>query len=795
MKIIPISLFVPDADATTLLQCQSLSTSEGEYNKRFRSIPFGSVASVRQQVCPAFSRLVLLFLAAISLGHAQTLPDLITYNFTVVETKILPGTSSSCNGTIVAADRIQNLALVALYYQNGCYTDGRYNHNNYLVERGTVAAAIGGSGTFAAYRIHEPQNKATQFLASKHAIYYRFPTIENYTVYSFANGSLSKVTEVPASAIANTTDFIPVPTTTPITVSEVIGSVTYVFVPSATLVSSYTLLAPGVEGARVASTPFGDVLKYRYTVAGTPFDTALDFSAGPGDFNNTYSNARRFFLVRNGNAGLGVVWQDQANSSLKLTWFGADRKSPTTVTLANPKAEGLACATGDDTGNVYYLTVQAGSGTPNTVRSATLTKTGPTGATIAITALDTSAAGFNMVEFFKVASMQYLNGKLAVMIGRIMLQSGDGLNHQGGIAVVFNATTLAVERNWGQTSGHSFESVLTGNANGEFVGIDLGDNYPRGIHLHKFTGTSKYSRVIAGFKTAHGTTAQSPSGATYPVYTEISGSGTTYYRWSNDNRTYTELGGVAQTSLGYAVNFVGERSPSGSLLDNSRVGGSLNDPHNIGFITLVENFQTASGSGSQVSDDLVVTSGLVETGGFYNFGGGWTPQRNAGVVWLTHYTNLTQNASRLKMTPRADGSLILLWELWSADGYVSTKGMTVTANGSVVKAETDLGSRVRLGRRDDPMRLNNDIHLVSGSKADTTLELTVIETVSQLVKLTITRSGGSVVIDWPAGVNGVLEESGNLAPVNWTHSPNGGTHPITLPMANPVKFYRLVYTP
>ena len=192
--------------------------------------------------------LAFVCLAAISLGHAQTLPDLITYSFTAAETKTLPGSSATpgppCNGAIAAADQIQNLALVALFYQNDCYTDGRYNHNNYLVERGTVAAA-GGPGSFAAYRIHEPQNKATQFLASKHAIYYRFPTIENYSVYSFAGGSLSKVAEVPAAAIANTNNFIPVPTATPITVSEVIGSVTYVFAPSATRVSSYTSLAPG----------------------------------------------------------------------------------------------------------------------------------------------------------------------------------------------------------------------------------------------------------------------------------------------------------------------------------------------------------------------------------------------------------------------------------------------------------------------------------------------------------------------------------------------------------------------
>ena len=782
-----------------------LSALPSETTRRhFRTVFSPRAGSISHKRCAAFSRWVILFLATLSLGHAALLPDLITYNFNVAETKNLPGTSETpgppCNGTIFATDQIQNLALVSQFYQNGCYTDGRYNHNNYTVDRGTVAAT-GGGASFPAYRIHEPQNKATQFLASEHAIYYRFPTVENYKVYSFAGGSLTKVADVPAAAIVNTTTFIPVTAANPIRVSNVIGSITYVFVPSATPVSSFTPLGPGVEGARVATTPFGDVLKYRYTVTGTPFDTAADFAAGPDSFANTYSNPRHFFLVRNGTA-IGVVWQNLADSSLKLTWFGADRKSLTTVALANPLAQGLTCATGDDTGNVYYLTVQPGSGAPNTPRNATLTKAGPTGAVITTIALDTSAGGLNMVEFFNVASLKFLNGKLALMIGRTMLQSGDGLNHQGGIAVVFNATTLAVERNWGQTSGHSWESVLTSNAAGEFVGIDLGDNFPRGINLHKFTGTNKNSRVISGFKTLHGTTPQSPSGATYPVYTEISGGGTTYYQWSNDNRTYTELGGLAQTTLGYAASFVGERSPGGRLLDNSRVGGTLNDARNIGFLTVREDFQNASGSGSVVSDDLVVTAGLVETGGFYSFTGGWTPQRNAGVVWLTNYASTAQNASRLKMLSRADGSLLLLWEIWTGTSYVATKGMVVAANGTVVNVETTLSSHVRLGRQDDPLRVNNSIYLAAGNKADPAVELIVIEPTTQNIPIpivNIVRNGNNVEISWfsTTGYTYQLQTTPELAPAAWTNvgaaiAGNGTIKTVSVPKTLPKQFFHLI---
>jgi hypothetical protein len=61
--------------------------------------------------------------------------------------------------------------------------------------------------------------------------------------------------------------------------------------------------------------------------------------------------------------------------------------------------------------------------------------------------------------------------------------------------------------------------------------------------------------------------------------------------------------------------------------------------------------------------------------------------------------------------------------------------------------------------------------------------------------LTITRSGSSVVIDWPAGVSGVLQESPSLTPASWHNSPSGAAHPITIPATNPATFYRLANVP
>jgi hypothetical protein len=72
-----------------------------------------------------------------------------------------------------------------------------------------------------------------------------------------------------------------------------------------------------------------------------------------------------------------------------------------------------------------------------------------------------------------------------MVLSRKMTRSSDGLNHQGAIAAVFSADNLKLITNHGQTSGHSFASSLISRSD-KFCGMDLGDNYPRGINYWIF---------------------------------------------------------------------------------------------------------------------------------------------------------------------------------------------------------------------------------------------------------------------------------------------------------------------
>ncbi|EIJ42777.1 hypothetical protein BegalDRAFT_1905 [Beggiatoa alba B18LD] len=655
---------------------------------------------------------------------------LTTYRFTGQESKTLVGTSTesasgfNCTGTVNSADQIGRLALVSLFYDNGCYTDGRYNNNNYLVDKGLVSSST--QQQFEAYRISPPTAKAQSFLASQHAIYYQFPSQVDYNVYRLDSSGLNKVASVSAANI-QLNQWTPIKT---LIVSELSEAVTYVMIPASQNISAYPSIATGIEAAHLATTSLGTPFKYRYSLNGFPFDTKTDFPYSPNQWQNIYAQPRQFFWVSRSDGQKGVIWQDKNSNNVQVTWLANDLRSYSTQAL-NTNGAMLVAATSDGNGSLYVLTIQTGDGSSNnSARTAMLYKFAESGMLSTMQTLDTSKTGLNIVSFNtdNVASLRYSQGLLGLIIGRKMHAGNDGLNHQGAIAVVFDANSLSLRKNFGQTSGHSFENILTVNAQAEFIGVDLGDNYPRGIHLHRFTDSRIDSRVVYTFKTEHGTSATNPAGNSYPFYASISDSTHPYYQWSNDNRVYTELGGVIEGQQGYTVVFAGEKSPTGVALDNSRVGNYLNDPRNIGLVQVVKDFANVSTTDNNVvPDGLVTTNGLTETGGFYTFNGTWAAQRNTGIVWLTDYQDkTTANVSRLKSLKLNDGNILLLWELWTNSHYVNTYALKITEQGQKLSEITALGTEVRLQRTDDIWLNNNSVYIANGNKMEQKLEIIVL---------------------------------------------------------------------
>ncbi len=551
--------------------------------------------------------------------------------------------------------------------------------------------------------------------------------------------------------------------------------ITVVFAPADVEVSVVHTLGEGVRGAVLGDTPFGRLIELRYDLPGSPFDTVLDYNNGPGSMANFYGQNRNTIPVRNGH-DLGVVWQDQLNGQPWVSWLSqTDPAIHWTTTLPSvsgsteepetlctdtceggthraedgscddggpgsdfigcdygtdcadcgPRTEGvaaevLAAATSDAAGNIYMLHIQAGSGVPNDVRVAWLIKSNAEGQELHRRELDTSKDGLNMASFGDLtnadnhATLQWSAGRLGLMLTRTMTQSGDGLNHQGGIAVVFDDETLERLAYHGQTSGHSFSNVLTVGNDGRFLGIDLGDNYPRGVHLHRFDESGIASRVVYTFKTGHAKSEANPAGEVFPPYDDISGIGMSYFQWSNDNATYTELGGIVETDAAIAVFFATERSE----LDNSKAIGALNDPRDLAMVLVRPDFEAAStGDGINViTDDLMVVDGAPSTtGGFYGFYGGWFNQRNAGVLWLTDYPDTAHNVSRPKVHSFGD-DILVFWERWASDAYGKTFAMQLTPTGEVTVPATELDASVRFGFREELFDLAQGLATIVGQR-------------------------------------------------------------------------------
>ncbi|OJJ20331.1 hypothetical protein BKI52_17870 [marine bacterium AO1-C] len=658
--------------------------------------------------------LLLLLLVAISqVSLAQT--GLNKFTFSKSKTKVLPGKTPERgnDGKVKPEDMIGRLGLISLFYQNHCYTDGRYNHNNFKVEQGKVKA---GKNSFDAYKIYEPTKKAQKFLASQHCLVYKFPKMQNYTVYTLKSGKIEKVVVVKASQM-NASKPTKIKT---LTVSRLKGNIVYFFAPSNQRISRFQQLSANTEGSKIKSTPLGDVYKYRFKVNAKVHNT-----------QRASTKTRKFFLMKNTGGKVNMLWQDQKNKAIYLSQFVTGFKSQKNIRLYNRNNEDLLAATRDPQGNIYYFTYGGERGRT----SVAIYKASAAGRHLKLKNYDTSKKGLNIYSFRNyMAALKYAQGKLALMIARTMHKSGDGLNHQGGIAVVFDANSLTQLKYLGQTSGHSFDNYLTINQAGQFLGIDLGDNYPRGVNLHRFDEKGRRSQVVYTFKTHHGTRATSPAGRKYDFYAEISRDGKKFYKWSNDNATYSELGGVLEANDGYVVLFTGEPSPSGKALDNGRAGYKSPDPRNIGLVKVRKDFENSSSRSRRnfISDDLMRLRGMSETGGFYNFGGRFSKQRNAGVVWLTKYRDKSQASARhLKVAQLNNGNILLVWEKVSKKGYredyQGTYAMQINTNGRVITQPTALGNYVRLSRRDDLLVVGNQVIIPAGNEPESKLELVVIK--------------------------------------------------------------------
>ena len=600
------------------------------------------------------------------------------------------------------------------------YPQDAYGAQSFEVTRGTLSDAAGRFDPIPAYKVSAPRYGASfEWLASPSRLFYRFEQrVETRVVMlqpldtGLVAGEgviegfrMTELDVVRAEAIAPG-EFTKVED---VVLNDLEHEAYFLFLPPGVDIPTYWPVREGVEVVRLTDAPFGAAYKLTFDVSsvGETFDSYTGYTEGPGTHRDVYGRNAEIVTASGVGGRLHAAWWDYAGSRIYVTTVEPDGAYST---VAMPVALGrLGAFTTDPEGHFYYVTIGEGND-PEVL----LVKTDGDGKERARRRLDNGWDDFNIWQFDRdVASLAYGAGRIGLVLARRMQRGPDGLNHQGSISAVFDAGRLDLIRNHGQNAGHSLDSRIVFDCT-RFISADLGDNYPRGIIVHTIDDAGKTGRLVYTFKTKHGA---EPS----PYRTGNDGKPLPPGRWSNDNLTYTELGGIAVGKEGYAVLFTSERTQ-----DNALALDYVNESRNLGFVLVSPTFDQVAQEEAIVVDQIVISRGESSADfGFYTFDGNFTSQRSVGVVWLTQYDSpMLANASRAKLAHLGDGEYLALWELWADEGYLSTYGMTFTEDGRTTSNPVELGRGLRLHRGDHVALHGGHVAWFTGSGA--TLELNLV---------------------------------------------------------------------
>ena len=111
-----------------------------------------------------------------------------------------------------------------------------------------------------------------------------------------------------------------------------------------------------------------------------------------------------------------------------------------------------------------------------------------------------------------------------------------------------------------------------------------------------------------------------------------------------------------------------------------------------------------------------LSAGGKETGGFFDFGGGWNEASHEGVVQLSKFSSDNEFATRLKNFKLNDKHIMLLYEVWDTSCYQYCAYMIVDNNGTIVVDTQKIEYPMRIHRADLAVIRGKDILIVCGEE-------------------------------------------------------------------------------
>ncbi|WP_058303591.1 copper amine oxidase N-terminal domain-containing protein [Gorillibacterium timonense] len=387
------------------------------------------------------------------------------------------------------------------------------------------------------------------------------------------------------------------------------------------------------------------------------------------DFLSSYSNLTPSVAsVVDAAGAVHVAWVDSDKlPRLHLDTYDSTLRKLSSFSLAMEMPL-FGSFTLDEQGNVYVLCGKRMEENESALPSVKISKYSPEGTKLGETAFEAgkqSAKGTKEPFNFANAKLRCQNGLVVAFFGRVMFQSGDGLNHQSSTALYVNAATMQEVTLPIPYSSHSFDQDILFDGD-NLIFAERGDVYDRGFTLTKVNRLLNKLDSVTPFSFKNGTAA-------YQL-------------------TFSELGGIASASNGYVLVGSSEKTMSAS-----KAGSHHNESRNL-FLQLVSK-QFENGS------EPVLSKG--DTQEFHVSVHGWDyTASNKGVVWLTDYKEKAfENAAHPKVTALGGDRFLILWEKMGATKanpelltYLTTFYMIVSSDGSVISPAKEIrGARLNMG--------------------------------------------------------------------------------------------------
>lgn len=439
---------------------------------------------------------------------------------------------------------------------------------------------------------------------------------------------------------------------------------------------------------------------------GRPFPANTEDLVEPGSHGSNYGKSPEVVAIPSG-TGLDVLVRDQ------------DAPGAGYVVHLEPSADGLAVAaawrvglldsvmglTLDEEGVRYYATgidegdvITASVPAPGERRSGIVRVVGfdEAGCVRLEVDLDLARAyrdgGSEAIINPLTAStsrLAYGDGALALLHGVNTDADDAGTRHQKAMTTHVSVASGEVLRTGSQWVSHSFDQRLYWEPGG-FVEAHLGDTYPRGIVLGRFTPTDG-------------------AGGYLPFRPKGSG-----------NATYTELGGVAPVTdadYGYLVVFTTERS--GEVVEG--------DTRDLAVVRVKRDVWALDQEAEPIVDPTASEQTVP----------GSEPAITNRLTWLTDYATTDGpgvHASRPRVVEVGDDQLVVLWERWTAEGFDGTWAMTLNGVGEVTAPAMRIGDD-HIPRGEDAVRLGQEAAVVIGDGA--TLAVTLVDAALQTRRIVV----------------------------------------------------------